>query len=458
MTVHWLQVAAAPAAPVSPVPLAAPGHADVHLFDSGWGAHLLVVDGSRVYDLDDELHQALAHALDGDPAEARELLAAHGFLPRGFIDDAPVVDPPLRALSLAVAQKCNLACTYCYAEGGDFGEQPRNMPWETAEAAVRKLLEGAVPGARFNLAFMGGEPLVNRAVIQRATRFAAELADRARARIGFSITTNGTLVTPADAAFFEEYGFAVTVSLDGVGDTHDRLRPFKGGRGSYARVLANLRPPLAGTRRMQVTARATVTPRNLGLAATLDELIGLGFQSVGFAPMLASPTGRDQLDAGDLSVLLEEMTACGRAFEAHALAGKPYPFSNIMSALDEIHRGTHRPYPCGAGAGYMGVSADGKLAACHRFVGDVAGAMGSLDGGVDLSLQRRWLAGRHVHRQEPCRSCWARYLCGGGCHHEVLRRGRPACDFIRGWLEYCLGAYVRLADARPGHFPGPEPA
>jgi len=38
--------------------------------------------------------------------------------------------------------------------------------------------------------------------------------------------------------------------------------------------------------------------------------------------------------------------------------------------MRELQRGTHRPYPCGAGAGYLGVSADGDLAACHRFVGD----------------------------------------------------------------------------------------
>ena len=49
-----------------------------------------------------------------------------------------------------------------------------------------------------------------------------------------------------------------------------------------------------------------------------------------------------------------------------------------------------------------------------------------------------------MHRQEPCRECWARYLCGGGCHHEVIHRGRPACDYIRGWLHYCIGAYGRL--------------
>ena len=28
--------------------------------------------------------------------------------------------------------------------------------------------------------------------------------------------------------------------------------------------------------------------------------------------------------------------------------------------------------------------------------------------------------------------------------HEVIHRGRPACDYIRGWLHYCLEAYLRL--------------
>ena len=130
----------------------------------------------------------------------------------------------------------------------------------------------------------------------------------------------------------------------------------------------------------------------------------------------------------------------------------------MVNALRELHRGTHRPYPCGAGAGYFGVSADGDLAACHRFVGDAEGAMGNLDDGVDRSRQNAWLAERHVHHQEPCRSCWARYLCGGGCHHEVLARGRPACDFIRGWLHYTIGAYGRLTRLVPGWFESDEAA
>ena len=114
------------------------------------------------------------------------------------------------------------------------------------------------------------------------------------------------------------------------------------------------------------------------------------------------------------------------------MVGERYLFLNMVNAMQEIHRGTHRPYPCGAGAEYLGVSADGKLAACHRFVEDPDGVMGTLASGVDRVRQTRWLNERHVHRQAPCRSCWARYLCGGGCHHEVIKRGRLACNYIRG--------------------------
>jgi uncharacterized protein len=157
--------------------------------------------------------------------------------------------------------------------------------------------------------------------------------------------------------------------------------------------------------------------------------------------------------------MLAGMIACGLAFERQVLRGQRYPFLNMTNALRELHRGTHRPYPCGAGAGYLGVSAEGDLAACHRFVGDAQGAMGSLEAGIDRQRQANWLASRHVHFQQPCSQCWARYLCGGGCHHEVLARGRPACDFIRGWLHYTLQAYARLSRLAPDWFRGErEPA
>jgi uncharacterized protein len=418
----------------------------LHLIESATGGHLFVADGSRLFDADAEMFASYDAAVArGEAAEIDELLRQAGLSGKPFIDDTPLPPPPIRALSLAIAQKCNLGCTYCYAQQGEFGGAAKNMPLGEALRAVELLTENAEPGAKLNLAFLGGEPLVNRDVLRAATRRALELARARGATINFSITTNGTLLTEDDASFFEDHGFAVSISIDGPRQAHDALRPFKDGRGSYDRVMQRVAPLLKLQRQMQVSARVTVTPRNLALRETLDRLIAAGFHSVGFSPMLSAPSGNGEMQADDLELMLGEMIECGREFERRSRLRQRYPFANMVNAMREIHRGTHRPYPCGAGAGYLGVSAEGELAACHRFVGDDEGAMGSLAGGIDRGRQAEWLAARHVHRQEPCRSCWARYLCGGGCHHETIRRGRPACDFIRGWLHYCLEAYLRLS-------------
>jgi len=389
-----------------------------------------------------------------DPAELGDLLRRLGVDAPAYVDDTPPSRPPVRALSLAVAQKCNLGCSYCYAQGGSFGAAATSMALETALASVDLLFGEVHAGERVNLTFLGGEPLLNRAVIHAATERALAIAEERGVRVTFSITTNGTRLTADDGDFFEEHGFAVTVSLDGAGEVHDRLRPFRSGRGSFDHVLERLTPLLRRQHRMQVSARVTVTPENLELRETLDTFVALGFHSVGFSPLLRSPNGDHELGPVELTAMLDGMVDCGAEYERRVMAGERYPFANAVNALREIHRGTHRPYPCGAGAGYLGVAADGGLAACHRFVGDEQGALGDLAGGVDRVRQAQWLSDRHVHRQEPCRTCWARYMCGGGCHHEVIARGRPACDYIRGWLHWSLGAYARLTRARPDYFSG----
>jgi uncharacterized protein len=427
----------------------APRTPDVHLFG---GTHALLANGNRVYALNGDAYRSLALM---DAAEIAQGLADLGLEAPRYIDDEPPTAPPLRAISLAVAQKCNLACTYCYAQQGDFGGAAKNMPLDVALRSVDLLFHGVPAGEKMNVAFLGGEPLVNRSVLRAAAEHAARLAGERGVHATFSVTTNGTLLRDDDAEFFERHSFAVTVSVDGIGETHDRLRPARNGRGSFDELMARVAPLLTLQKRMQVSARVTVTPHNLSLRETLEALIALGFHSVGFSPMLRAPGGNDELTLADLETMLDRMIECAGVCETAIAEGRRYPFANLVNALREIHRGTHRPYPCGAGASYLGVSADGDLGACHRFVGDSDGAMGSIDAGIDRAAQETWLRDRHVHRQEPCRSCWARYMCGGGCHHEVIARGRPACSYIRGWLHHCLGAYVRLLDRRPDWFAGP---
>ena len=149
---------------------------------------------------------------------------------------------PIRALALTVSQTCNLACGYCYAAGGSFGGADTRMKWDVARRAIDQLLDSALPGSGAKIAFMGGEPMVARDLIRRAVEY-ANMRGAARAiPVGYSLTTNGTLLTPEDAAFFAAHNFAITVSLDGGRAVNDRLRPDRAGKGSFDRVARQIAP------------------------------------------------------------------------------------------------------------------------------------------------------------------------------------------------------------------------
>jgi uncharacterized protein len=97
----------------------------------------------------------------------------------------------------------------------------------------------------------------------------------------------------------------------------------------------------------------------------------------------------------------------------------------------------------------VSLDVDGEYFTCHRTINDQRFSLGTVTSGPSHAMRAKFLVARHVDQQEPCRSCWARYLCGGGCHAEVAARGRTGCDYIRGWLEYCLQGYNRALTESP---------
>jgi len=428
----------------------------LHVFESRERMMLLSIEDGSIYQLPKSIANVVLSSENvSDYRRAEWILQRLGIEIPDTFSLKPTEAVETCAYSLAIAQKCNLGCTYCYAQQGDFGGPAQNMSLEVAQQAIDRLLADKGAGDSVSLAFMGGEPLVNREVLRQATIYASEKANAKQIKMRFAITTNATMLTSADVDFFDQYRFSVTVSIDGLESSQNQLRPFKSGRDSYSTVVTNAKLLLnKSDRNHRVTARVTVTPVNLRLPDIIQHLIEIGFDQVQVSPLLNSANGQYEMETTELQILLSQMIECGHNFEQAFRDGEGYPLSNIVSTLRRIHRYKRDSYPCGAGGGYQAVSAEGKLYACHRFVNDQAGFLGEVAGGVNPQLQASWLESRSVHNQMPCNTCWARYLCNGGCHHEAMNRGRPACEYIMGWLEYCLGAYARLMESNPDQLVG----
>jgi uncharacterized protein len=402
---------------------------------------VLVVESSQIYQIDREHFDRLEA---GDLASLQALRLASG---ASTVPGTMGVPTEPTSLSLNLAQACNLSCSYCYADLGRFGGGARLMPLEVALAAIDRLLEHAA-GRRVTVGYIGGEPFLNREVLHRSVAYARERGRALGIPVTFSVTTNATRLTPTDIDLLRQNRFSVSVSLDGLGEQNERHRNSRFGSSSLL-ALDRIRPLLDDPGAARIVARATVARDDLRVAERIADLSGVGFQEVGVSPLRSSADSSLQLRGDDWAAFLTEMIRAAEADWGRVRRGGNWRFSNVAIALKELQRGSCRPLPCGAAAGYVSVGAGGDYFTCHRTIDDPRFRIGDLAHGPDAAARSRFLTDRHVDRQEPCRSCWARYLCGGGCHAEVVAAGRTGCDYIRGWLDYCIGLHDRVLSERP---------
>jgi uncharacterized protein len=433
------------------VPVSSTGDSDellwLHLIDTPRPLAFLVED-SQLFEIDAEFCRDLRAGNPETIANLRSLKAARL---------RPALEVPMSSpvsLSLNIVQACNLACHYCYADEGRFQGKARQMSEEVALRAIDRLMDESL-GRRVTIGFIGGEPFLHRELVHKCVAHARTRAGALKVPVAFSVTTNGTLLCEEDLALLRDNEFAVSVSLDGNEEVHDRHRPRHGGGGSHADALTAIAPLLADPGRARVVARATVTRDDLRVAERIVPLVDAGFLEVGVSPARTGPNPSLLLRAEDWSLFLAQMVRAARLeldnFRARGSVGA-LRFSNLAIALKEIHRGGANRLPCGAAQSYVSLGADEQYYTCHRTVGQRAFALGDLETGPVEAVRLAFLAGRQVDRQEPCRTCWARYLCGGGCHAEVAVAGREGCDFIRGWLEFCLITYNEVLDEFPDLF------
>lgn len=185
------------------------------------------------------------------------------------------------SLSVVVSADCNLRCAYCYQDR----KQPRPMPWPTMSRAVDLL--SSTRRTRADVTFLGGEPLLGYPLIVRAVQRLGRRFPAAR-RPGYSIITNGVLLTPRRLAFLERHRFDIQLSFDGVKAAQDRRSP--GSFASLDRLLDRLARRHAAYFRRKVMVAVTVTaPAIPHLADSFDYLVSKGIRDIAVGPAMGHP-------------------------------------------------------------------------------------------------------------------------------------------------------------------------
>jgi|CXWL01.1.fsa_nt_gi uncharacterized protein len=144
-------------------------------------------------------------------------------------------------VTILTTYACNFKCTYCFEESS---RTTVKLDHETQEQVIRWLqsrMERFGYGS-LNINYYGGEPLLNPSAIEYISSQMQDWCQKRGIGFRFSLQTNGYLLTPEKVIRFKELGLKnVRISVDGVGDDHDRSRPLRGGGGTFERIIQNIK-------------------------------------------------------------------------------------------------------------------------------------------------------------------------------------------------------------------------
>jgi len=74
-------------------------------------------------------------------------------------------------------------------------------------------------------------------------------------------------------------------------------------------------------------------------------------------------------------------------------------------------------YRCHAARAKLSFDAEGNIYPCDSFVGNKSFVIGHVHKGIDVQKQALF-ASLSIYDRLPCRTCWARFVCGGDCYHN----------------------------------------
>lgn len=343
-----------------------------------------------------------------DPA-VKNYLETLGFIGTPF---EPGDTNRISRVTLILTNNCNLGCRYCYMFGGE--GKTHYMSCEKAIEAI-KLSVSCNKVDQLRISFFGGEPTMAFDQIQKVVRFGKELG----VNLAFHISTNG-VISEDILNYLVQEKFLIGVSMDGPPYLNDIHRPFPDGS-SPSKIVESTIKRLAH-KRARFLVRVTISSLNVNkMVESLEYWADLGARYIHFEPInMSGRTLTSHLETPDINEYIDSIKEVLDKAEELGVYIISSPFMNLL---------TPSTYYCTPTSGRsLLVTPEGAISRCYEVQNSHHKHQLFIVGRYEDRLKRfcldnekcQFMCRLSVVNYDECKNCFAKYLCGGGCHLRNL--------------------------------------
>jgi len=335
-----------------------------------------------------------------------------------------------------ITNQCNLTCPYCYIKKSN-----EMMSEIVAHQAIDNLANSALSHSmsEVRLKFTGGEPLLRFPFIKDLVDYSKRWRNKG-VNFSFHILTNGTLLSRQIIEYLKKENITISLSMDGIGENHDKLRHFKDGTGSFHRVVKAIH--LLRKYDIRPYILTTVTNFNIdGLPELTQYLLNekLHFRFSLYRELGASERLLKSYNANIIEVL-------NRCYDICEVNLPEEDFSSIHQFCD-IKLKKSRKRACGIGTKGVSIGHRGEIAICQTLFHEPVGHVNKDDSLLAIRHQKQFQADKYsIDDYEYCQNCIWRHNCAGGCpmltklQYERFDTHSPYCDVFKA----CIPRMIKI--------------
>lgn len=353
--------------------------------------------------------------------------------------DVPKSCDDLYQIDILLNYTCNFHCIYCYSA---HGRSSKECSFENVIKLVDYLFnDRKVQYTPYIINFSGGgEPLMSFDLLRKVVEY-IETKGKNRVKYKLGLVTNGSLITPAIVDFLESHEIDMAVSFEILKDLQDSER------GQYDIVSKNIKYMLE--RNFSFGIRTTFTPASVDRMEEMIEELHLNY------PKLKKVVF-DTVLAPELFSSPKELESYYNSFLTHYYSAKYlgliYDIKVESIAADFLSM--VRTRTC---AGKIVLTPMGTISSCARIsspketlynsylFGDTNGTHMVLDNARLEGIMQQY----NIHTTEKCRTCFAKWNCGGGCKlfHDKFNEqyDEVRCNYVRKALIRQLAERIECA-------------